>query len=208
VARPFSCADARGCVFRELNAAEVSESAFGPCEPGTTGCLTTAYPDGRSEHTRSLGDASGLLLWPQSMGVKLRDVPPSGLTFSTDEYNRHKAIYFPSMKSRRSGPNFIEDGVLYAHVRVCLVQEGDDPATCEGTPTAIPRAEERIRTREANAPSRANLPALNAEPLDRVFLMEGVGEWRPRSLGLRPDAPSEAMRAYLAGEFVTRKRGA
>jgi len=36
----------------------------------------------------------------------------------------------------------------------------------------------------------------------------GGGAWRPTSLGLRPDAPSEAMRAYLAGEFVTRKRGA
>jgi len=181
VARPFSCADARGCVFRELNAAEVSESAFGTCEPGTTNCLTTTYPDGRREYTRSLGAASGLglLLWPQSMGVKLRDVPPSGLTLSTDEYNRHKAIYFPSMKSRGSGPNFIEDGILYAHVRVCLIQEGDDPATCEGTPTAVPRAEEGIRTRVTNAPSRANLPALNAEPFDRVFLMEGVGGWRP-----------------------------
>jgi len=181
VARPFSCADARGCVFRELNATEVSESAFGTCEPGTTNCLTMVYPDGRREYTRSLAAASGLLLWPQSMGVKLRDVPPSGLTFSTDEYNRHKAIYSPSMKFRRSGPNYIEDGILYAHVRVCLIEEGDDPATCEGTPTAVPRAEEGIRTRVANAPSRANLPPLNAEPLDRVFLMEGVGAWRPYS---------------------------
>jgi nitrate reductase alpha subunit len=32
-------------------------------------------------------------------------------------------------------------------------------------------------------------------------------EWRPAALGFRPDAPSEAMRAYLAGEFVKRKRG-
>jgi nitrate reductase alpha subunit len=36
----------------------------------------------------------------------------------------------------------------------------------------------------------------------------GGGAWRPDSLGLRPDDPSEAMRSYLAGEFVTRKRGA
>jgi nitrate reductase alpha subunit len=35
---------------------------------------------------------------------------------------------------------------------------------------------------------------------------EGVGEWRPVTLGLRPDDPSEAMQAYLAGEFVKRKR--
>ena len=107
VARPSSCADARACVFRELNAAEVAEPAFGNCEPGTTNCQTSIYPDGRREHTRrdpSLTAMSGRL-WPQSMGVKLRDVPPSGLTFSTDEYNRHKAIYFPIMKSRRSGPN-------------------------------------------------------------------------------------------------------
>jgi hypothetical protein len=191
VARPFSCADARGCVFRELNTAEVAEPAFGTCEPGTTNCQTIVYPDGRREHTRrdpSLTAASGLL-WPQSMGVKLRDVPPSGLTFSTDEYNRHKAIYFPLMKLRRSGPSYIEDGILYAHVRVCLIEDGDDPATCEGTtrdvvvgqpqPAAVTRAEEEIRTRVVNAPSRANLPALNADLLDRVFLMEGVGEWRP-----------------------------
>jgi hypothetical protein len=191
VARPFSCADARGCVFRELNTAEVAEPAFGTCEPGTTNCQTIVYPDGRREHTRrdpSLTAASGLL-WPQSMGVKLRDVPPSGLTFSTDEYNRHKAIYFPLMKFRRSGPSYIEDGILYAHVRVCLIEDGDDPATCEGTtrdvvvgqpqPAAVTRAEEEIRTRVVNAPSRANLPALNADLLDRVFLMEGVGEWRP-----------------------------
>jgi hypothetical protein len=191
VARPFSCADARGCVFRELNTAEVAEPAFGTCEPGTTNCQTIVYPDGRREHTRrdpSLTAASGLL-WPQSMGVKLRDVPPSGLTFSTDEYNRHKAIYFPLMKLRSSGPSYIEDGILYAHVRVCLIEDGDDPATCEGTtrdvvvgqpqPAAVTRAEEEIRTRVVNAPSRANLPALNADLLDRVFLMEGVGEWRP-----------------------------
>ena len=87
-----------GVACCELNAAEVSESAFGTCEPGTTNCQTSTYPDGRREYTRSLGAASGLglLLWPQSMGVKLRDVPPSGLTFSTDEYNRHKAIYSPT----------------------------------------------------------------------------------------------------------------
>ena len=49
-------------------------------------------------------------LWPQSMGVKLRDVPPNGLTFSMDEYARHKSIYFPIMTLR--GPNYIEDGIL------------------------------------------------------------------------------------------------
>ncbi len=37
---------------------------------------------------------------------------------------------------------------------------------------------------------------------------EGQGEWRPLALGLRPDQPSEAMKAYLAGDFVTRKKGA
>jgi hypothetical protein len=191
VARPFFCADARACTFRELNAAEVAEPVFGNCEPGTTNCQTSIYSDGRREHTRrdpSLTAMSGRL-WPQSMGVRLRDVPPSGLTFSTDEYNRHKAIYFPIMKLRQFGPNYIEDGILYAHVRVCLIEEGGDPATCEGTTrnvfvqqpqqAAVTRAKEEIRTRVVSAPSRANLPALNPDPLDRVFLMEGVGEWRP-----------------------------
>jgi hypothetical protein len=116
VARPFFCADARACTFRELNAAEVAEPVFGNCEPGTTNCQTSIYSDGRLEHTRrdpSLTAMSGRL-WPQNMGVRLRDVPPSGLTFSTDEYNRHKAIYFAIMKLRQFGPNYIEDGILYA----------------------------------------------------------------------------------------------
>lgn len=34
----------------------------------------------------------------------------------------------------------------------------------------------------------------------------GRGEWRPAALGLRPDNPSEAMQAYLAGTFVKRER--
>jgi nitrate reductase alpha subunit len=33
------------------------------------------------------------------------------------------------------------------------------------------------------------------------------GEWRPVTLGLRPEAPSEALRAYLAGDFVKKKGG-
>jgi hypothetical protein len=44
---------------------------------------------------------------------------------------------------------------------------------------AVARAQEEISTRVASAPSRVNLPALNEDRLDRVFLMEGVGEWRP-----------------------------
>jgi hypothetical protein len=191
VTRPYFCADVRACTFRELSAAEVTEPLFGTCEPGTTNCQTSIYSDGRREHTRrdpGLTAISGRL-WPQSMGVKLRDVPPNGLTFSMDEYNRHKAIYFPIMKSHQFGPNYIEDGILYPHVRVCLIEEGGDPATCEGTtsnvlvqqpqPAAVTRANEEIRTRVMSAPSRANLPALNVDTLDRVFLMEGVGEWRP-----------------------------
>jgi hypothetical protein len=193
VARPSSCADASGCVFRELKVAEVTEPAFGTCEPGTVNCQTSIYPDSRRESVRrdpSLTAMSGRL-WPRSMGVRLRDVPSSGLTFSTEEYNRHKAIYFPIMKLRSFGPNYIEDGVLYAHVRVCLIDDGGDPATCEGTTgnvvaprqAAVTRAEETIRTRVASAPSRANLPALKPDPLDRVFLMQGVGEWRPYLTG-------------------------
>jgi nitrate reductase alpha subunit len=34
----------------------------------------------------------------------------------------------------------------------------------------------------------------------------GGGAWRPVELGLRPESPSDAMKAYLAGEYVTRKR--
>jgi hypothetical protein len=62
------------------------------------------------------------------LGVKLRDVTPNGLPFTADEYKRHPEIYFPIMKKRGFGAPFIEDGVLYAHVRVCLIDEGDAEA--------------------------------------------------------------------------------
>ena len=44
---------------------------------------------------------------------------------------------------------------------------------------AVARAQEEITTRVASAQSRVNLPALQEDTVDRVFLMEGVGEWRP-----------------------------
>ena len=42
----------------------------------------------------------------------------------------------------------------------------------------------------ARAPSRDNLPALEEQPLDRVLLMKGVGDWRPDRLDLI-DQPAE-----------------
>jgi hypothetical protein len=42
------------------------------------------------------------------------------------------------MKLRGFGSNYIEDGIVYAHARVCLIEEGGDPAWCEGT-TRIPK---------------------------------------------------------------------
>jgi hypothetical protein len=115
------------------------------------------------------------------MGVKLRDVPPSGLTFSTDEYNRHKAIYFPIMKLRRCGPNFIEDGILYAHVRVCLIEEGGDPATCEGTTQNV--VVRQPTTGRGNSSQRGN--------------QDGVGE---RAVpGQSPDAERGPSRRACGG---------
>ena len=46
---------------------------------------------------------------------------------------------------------------------------------------AVARAKEEIKARVASAPSRINLPALNQDSVDRVFLMKGIGEWRPYS---------------------------
>jgi hypothetical protein len=54
----------------------------------------------KREHRRSdpsLTAMSGRL-WPQSMGIRLRDVPPAGLTIGTDEFTQHKAIYFPILR--------------------------------------------------------------------------------------------------------------
>jgi hypothetical protein len=98
VAKPFYCSEARACTFRDLNPAEVAEPAFGSCEPGTTSCQTSIYPDGRREHTlrdSSVTAISGRL-WPRNMGVKLREVPPNGLTFSADEYKGTKPSIFRS----------------------------------------------------------------------------------------------------------------
>jgi hypothetical protein len=103
-------------------------------------CQTRIFPDSRREHALTdppLTATSGRL-WPASMGVRLRDVPPSGLTFSAEEYKRHKGIYFPIMKLHQFGPNYIEDGIMYAHVRVCLIEEDGDAATCERT-TSTPK---------------------------------------------------------------------
>jgi hypothetical protein len=41
------------------------------------------------------------------------------------------------------------------------------------------RVKAEIAARLAMAPTRADLPALQEEPVDRVFLMDGVGDWRP-----------------------------
>jgi hypothetical protein len=70
---------------------------------------------------------------------------------------------------------------------IVLVQLGYFIAVFAGTDrfvhrprqAAVTRATEEITTRVASAPSRVNLPALNEDRLDSVFLMEGVGEWRP-----------------------------
>ncbi|MFN8222341.1 MAG: molybdopterin-dependent oxidoreductase [Gaiellales bacterium] len=35
----------------------------------------------------------------------------------------------------------------------------------------------------------------------------GDGEWRPVTLGLRPERPSEALTSYLAGKFTTKRKG-
>jgi hypothetical protein len=133
VERPFHCTGSQICSFRTLAAAEVTEPLTGACTQGTMNCQTSVYPDGRRESR--LGDpyvtAFSGRLWPTSLGVKLRDVTPNGLTFSADEYKRHTEIYSPIMKKRGFGASFIEDGILYRHVRVCLIDEGDDAAACD-----------------------------------------------------------------------------
>jgi nitrate reductase alpha subunit len=37
--------------------------------------------------------------------------------------------------------------------------------------------------------------------------MDGKGKWRPVTLGIRPTQESEAMKKYIAGGFVTIKKG-
>src|SRR5436190_676614 len=44
---------------------------------------------------------------------------------------------------------------------------------------SVAQANEEIGTRVASAPSRINLPPLNQDAVERVLLMEGVGEWQP-----------------------------
>ena len=104
-------------------------------------CVTQTFPDGRrvtkrvdSELTRQSGRP-----WPRAVGVRLRDVPSSGMTITKDEYDRHNEIYFPLLQWRMLGAPYIEDGLLYDHVRVCQIDKGAD-ATCEITPPWTPPA--------------------------------------------------------------------
>jgi nitrate reductase / nitrite oxidoreductase, alpha subunit len=54
------------------------------------------------------------------------------------------------------------------------------------------------------APREAIVKITRAEPGG----IEGKGLWRPASLGIRPRYESEAMKRYLAGEFIgERKEG-
>jgi len=53
----------------------------------------------------------------------------------------------------------------------------------------------------SGAPKESLVKVEKAEPAS-----EDGGEWRPVTLGLRPESPSEAMLAYLAGEYVARKK--
>jgi hypothetical protein len=66
------------------------------------------------------------------MGVRLFAVPSSGIEISKEEYARHKEVYFPLLRWRMLGSNYIDDGQLYEHVRVCQIDEGAD-ATCKIT---------------------------------------------------------------------------
>ena len=139
VARPLHCAAGGSCAFFSLSVAEVAEPAVGECSPGTPNCVMSIFPDGRREHTRRdppLTAQSGRL-WPPAMGVKLRDVPASGLTISREEYDRHKEIYFPLLEWRRIGANYIDDGFLYQYVRLCQIDVGAD-AACNITPPGHP----------------------------------------------------------------------
>src|SRR5215471_1314232 len=133
VVRSGYCTASPTCSFRHLNAAEVTEPLAGACAEGTRNCQTYVYAGGRKE-TRlrdpNLTTLSGRL-WPRSLGVKLRDVTPSGLTFSADEFKRHADFYFPLMKMVGFGATYIEDGILYAHVRVCMSDEGADASACD-----------------------------------------------------------------------------
>jgi hypothetical protein len=141
VARSISCAASSVCQFRMLSVAQVAEPASGECTLGMLKCVTQIFPDGRRVTTRVDSDLtrkSGRL-WPRALGVRLRDVPSEGMTITKDEYDRHNEIYFPLLQWRMLGAPFIEDGLLYDHVRVCQIDKGAD-ATCEITPPWTPPA--------------------------------------------------------------------
>ena len=128
VARPFHCTAGVSCNFLTLQVAEVTEPLTGDCTPGTRNCQTMTYPDGRKVNRLTdphLTVKSGRL-WPARLGVKLRDVPPEGVSLGKAEYDRHKEIYFPIMKWRLLGATFIEDGVVYDKVRLCGIDAGSD----------------------------------------------------------------------------------
>jgi hypothetical protein len=141
VARSITCAASSDCQFRMLLVAEVAEPVSGECASGMLHCVTQVFPDGRRVTRRVDSDLtrhSGRL-WPRAVAVRLRDVPSSGMTITKDEYDRHNEIYFPLLQWRRLGAPYIEDGLLYDHVRMCQIDKGGD-ATCEITPPWTPPA--------------------------------------------------------------------
>jgi hypothetical protein len=52
------------------------------------------------------------------------------MVIARDESEKHKEVYFDSLKAGRFGVNFIEDGLLYERVRLCRTEPGS-PDECE-----------------------------------------------------------------------------
>ena len=138
VVKPLYCKPSGNCTFANLDAAEVAEPAKGSACSARPNCQTTIYPDGRRVHLAPdpyLTAASGRL-WPRDMGVRLRDLAPGRHGHQPREYEKHKAIYFPILRFRMLGSNFIEDGILYPQVRVCQIEPGAaDPCVVRLSPS-------------------------------------------------------------------------
>ena len=66
-------------------------------------------------------------LWPEGMGVELRQVSPQGLPISNEEYAKHARLYFDLQHTENGGltgrgASIVEGRFLYTNVRLTRLE--------------------------------------------------------------------------------------
>lgn len=111
-------------VFEVREAEDALRELASRTAPNTGGYSATQKrtidPDRINQYDLSLG--FGPYLWPAVMAPRLNALGTAGVTISPAEYDRHRAVY--NALTRGRGETFIENGLLFEHVRVCRLEPG------------------------------------------------------------------------------------